>query len=127
VILLYQGAFFGLAFAVMVIVQLTAISLTAPGAVEQLARNPGVGGLLQLAETLTTAPSTSPYEIGAFISRVIVGGLFAWFLATWTSYGEVLHQSRTRSWLALAVFTVLCTIPLWGLALVAGVFSRAGI
>ena len=51
----------------------------------------------------------------------------AWFLATWTSYGEVLHQSRTRSWLALAVFTVLCTIPLWGLALVAGVFSRAGI
>ena len=126
VILLYQCGFLGLGVALATVVTMTGMALSMPAAVEELARNPGAEGLSRFLTSMQTTPNAAPWVVASMMTGVLLAALLLWLVATWTAYRDALHQPSSRSWIALALFTVFCAVPLWTLAWVAVVLQRAG-
>jgi hypothetical protein len=121
VIVLYQCAFIGLGVAVGTLITLIGMNMMLPGEVNQLASNPTLQRASAFLAHLQSQPDGEPWVIASMISGLIGLGLLIWGLATWESYRIVLHQSRTRSWAALALFTLFCGVPVAFLGWVASI------
>ena len=121
VVLLYQCAFVGLGIAVATLVALTGMNMVLPDQVDQLARNPTAQTVSVFFAQLQSAPGGEPWVIASMISGFIGLGLLIWALTTWESYRIALHQTRARSWMALALFCVFCLLPIAFLAWVASI------
>lgn len=121
VIVLYQCAFMGLGVAVGTLIALIGMNMMLPGEVDQLASDPTVQRASAFLAHLQSEPDAEPWVIASMISGLIGLGLLIWGVATWESYRIVLHQSRARSWAALALVVFFCGVPVAFLRWVASI------
>jgi hypothetical protein len=121
VIVLYQCGFIGLGVAAAMLAALIGMNMTVQDAVDQFARDTTVRGFSAFLARLESAPENRAWIITSMISSLIAFALLVWSLVTWGSYRRALDQSRLRSGLALALFTLLCLAPIAVLAWVASV------
>jgi hypothetical protein len=112
VILVYQCSFAGIALSLSTFVMLVGIELTAPTALDQLARTPRFEEVGILLKTLQAAPGKSPWVVAALIMYAIGLGTMIWLAMAWRSYGDVLDRRGLPSIAALALFALFLGIPL---------------
>jgi hypothetical protein len=111
VIVLYQAAFVGLGLSVSILVSLIGLNMSSPATVAALARGPTFEGLITSVKTLESSPASAPQVVAAMMSSFVLVVLLIWLLVTWRAYEVVLHQTRARSLAALALFVLICFVP----------------